>query len=173
MATASAQSPANPRRIDVHHHIVPPDYLERARDRLERARDRVIASTSTVPHARVCNEYAARLATDHPGRFGTLVALRMPDVAASFAEGALATMKWQFYDIANSGNPATMAAALSVWGPGQLVFGSDNPFMPIAVTASSSDRFTLPDDQRAAIDGGNALRVFPRFGAWSSARAPL
>ena len=239
--------------------------------------------------ARACNEYAVRLGTDHPGRFGTLIALPLPDVDGSLAEiaycfdtlkvdgvclmtsydnkwpgdpafapvfdelnrrravvffhpntpaccanlipdidastlefpfdstrallsmmssgtlarcpelrcvfshtggatsalagridglfvrtpsllervpgGAMAMMKRQYYDIATSVNPATMAAALTAWGPGQLVFGSDNPFVPIAATASSFDHFSLPDDQRAAIDRGNALKLFPRFGA--------
>ena len=38
---ATAQSAPNPRRIDVHHHIVPPDYLARQRQR-------VLAVTSNV-----------------------------------------------------------------------------------------------------------------------------
>jgi 6-methylsalicylate decarboxylase len=40
--------------------------------------------------ARECNEYAARLVADHPGRFGMFAALPMPDVDASLGEIAYA-----------------------------------------------------------------------------------
>jgi len=36
--------------------------------------------------ARACNEYAAKLSQDHPGRFGTFVNLPLPDVEASLRE---------------------------------------------------------------------------------------
>ena len=36
--------------------------------------------------ARTCNEYAARLRSDHPGRFGSFAALPLPDVGGSLAE---------------------------------------------------------------------------------------
>lgn len=38
--------------------------------------------------ARWCNEFAARMGEDHPGRFGSFAALPMPDVAACLAEVA-------------------------------------------------------------------------------------
>ena len=44
-------------------------------------------SPSAIPAlARSCNEYVAKVMRDHPGRFGLLAALPMPDVAASLAE---------------------------------------------------------------------------------------
>lgn len=44
---------------------------------------------------RECNEYAARMSADHPGRFGVFVALPLPDIQGSLAEIAygLDTMK--------------------------------------------------------------------------------
>lgn len=40
--------------------------------------------------ARGCNDYAAKLMRDHPGRFGLFAALPMPDVDASLKEAAYA-----------------------------------------------------------------------------------
>lgn len=321
-AAGPVASNAGPRRIDVHHHIIPPVLLQRDRARL-------IASADTSPKAllnwtpqrtlesmdrfgvataitsiggpgvwfggkqasrslaRASNEYAARLAADHPGRFGLFAALPLPDqegslreiayafdtlkadgvylmtsydgkypgdpafsavfdelnrrkavvfihplapaccanvipgmapstveflfdttrallslmvngtftrcpdmrcifahtggatsvlamrIAAYFGrhpelknrvpDGALAELRRQHYDIANSVNPATMAAALDFVGPGKLLFGSDDPFVPLAVTAKKFDAFPMPAAQKAAINRGNALALFPRY----------
>jgi predicted TIM-barrel fold metal-dependent hydrolase len=319
---AQPAAAGNPRRIDVHHHIIPPIYLERARDRL-------IASSDTSPEpllswtpertledmdkygvataltsistpgiwfgdnqagrdlARACNEYGAKLATDHPGRFGLLAALPLPDqegslreieyafdtlkadgiclltsydgkwpgdvafrpvfeelnrrkarvyfhptapsccanlipgmppstteflfdstrallsmmvsgtftacpdlrcifahtggatsvlatrIAAFFArhpelkdklpDGAMATFRRQYYDIANSVNPTTLPAGLSFVGVSQLLFGSDNPFVPLSVTANAFDKFDMAAADKAAINRGTAATLFPRF----------
>jgi 6-methylsalicylate decarboxylase len=40
--------------------------------------------------ARMCNDFAARMRADHPGRFGVFAALPMPDVDGSLAEIAYA-----------------------------------------------------------------------------------
>jgi predicted TIM-barrel fold metal-dependent hydrolase len=42
----------------------------------------------TMALARWCNEFAARMGEDHPGRFGSFAALPMPDVDACLAETA-------------------------------------------------------------------------------------
>ncbi len=323
MARAQAPSPAaNPRRIDVHHHIIPPIYLEKARAQLIATADTdpapllnwtpattleemdkhgvatAMTSISTPgiwfgdkvaarDLARACNEFGARLAVDHPGRFGLLAALPLQDQDASLAEiayafdvlhadgiclmtsydgkwpgdpafapvmdelnrrravvyfhptapsccanlipgvppsaveflfdstrallslmasgtfkrcpdlrcifahtgggtsvlatrisaffnrhaelkaklpgGPMEVFRRQHYDIANSVNPATMEAAFDFVGSGQLLFGSDNPFVPLSLTASAFDRFELPPGEKDAINRGNALKLFPRL----------
>jgi predicted TIM-barrel fold metal-dependent hydrolase len=75
---------------------------DRAVEEMDRASlDRAVLSTSTpgvyfgdgaeaVRLARVCNEHAARMAADHPGRFGSFASVPMPDVDATLAEIAYA-----------------------------------------------------------------------------------
>ena len=113
-----------PHRIDVHHHILPPDYVATVGDdrigplilagrtpewtpaMSVEAMDRngiatAITSISapglwfgdneeSVRLARICNDYAASIRLDHPGRFGVFACLPLPDVDASLAEIAYA-----------------------------------------------------------------------------------
>ena len=110
----TASTPAT--TIDVHHHLYPPVYvteLGRANQSLAAAKewtparsledmDKAGVATSitsiTTPGvsfgddalarrlARECNEYAARLASDHPGRFGNFAILPWPNADASLRE---------------------------------------------------------------------------------------
>jgi predicted TIM-barrel fold metal-dependent hydrolase len=103
-----------PHRIDVHHHIVSPGFVEELRARLQpptlgwtparsiedmdRAGVATAITSVTTPGvwigdheqgrrlARDSNEYAARLAADYPGRFGIFVAVPLPDIEASLRE---------------------------------------------------------------------------------------
>jgi len=88
--------------------------------------------------ARRCNEMSARLAGDHPTRFGSFATLPLPDVKGTLLE---------------------------LVGPSQIVFGSDYPFAPAPVTEASVrglasfGGFDVP--QRAAIEQDNALALLP------------
>jgi predicted TIM-barrel fold metal-dependent hydrolase len=109
-----------PFRIDVHHHIVPPAWLEALKkakldtppmvkwspeQSLEDMDKGGIATAMTSPTtpqlgflpaadaariARESNEYARRMADDHPGRFGVFAMLPMPHVDESLKELAYA-----------------------------------------------------------------------------------
>jgi predicted TIM-barrel fold metal-dependent hydrolase len=118
-------SDVKPSRIDVHHHILPPPYMLRARDRILEISDRdhsallnwtparaveemdragiATAITSlSLPGvwfggveaartlARTCNEYAAQMVKDYPGRFGLFAAVPLPDTDGSLRELAYA-----------------------------------------------------------------------------------
>lgn len=111
-----AKRAAPARRIDVHHHIVPPAYLEAvgpqrdfagtwtpaaALEDMDKGGTETsitcIYSGSALAHhpdargvSRRCNEYAAQLNRDHPGRFGMFATLPMPDVEGCLAEVAYA-----------------------------------------------------------------------------------
>jgi predicted TIM-barrel fold metal-dependent hydrolase len=105
---------AKPHRIDAHHHIAPPKFMDEMRSLLQpptlawsieksiEDMDKAGVATSitsiTTPGvwigdnaqgrrvARECNDYAARLVVDYPGRFGMFAALPLPDVEASLRE---------------------------------------------------------------------------------------
>lgn len=110
---------ASPRRIDVHHHFIPPRHLEAILAQRESGRtppwspeiaiaemDRNGIATSICSLvqpgvwlgnlqtsrtlARECNEYGARMLSDHPGRFGYFAAIPLPDTEGSLREIAFA-----------------------------------------------------------------------------------
>ena len=111
-----------PRRIDVHHHIVSPGYSAALKARGQRHaawtvqgsledmdRNGIATSLTSLIQpavwfgdvplgrklAREANEFAVKLARDHPGRFGTFATLPYPDTEGSLAEiaHALDTLK--------------------------------------------------------------------------------
>ena len=110
-----AASTAKPARIDVHYHVTPTPLIQafgaqrfanaasnwtldqRLMD-LERngvatamcsiapAGDPFVDASKAVQLTRECNEYSARLAMDHPGRFGVFASLPLPNVDAAVRE---------------------------------------------------------------------------------------
>ena len=118
--TLSRARNAPPRRIDVHHHFLPPLFAETARARgmlipvLNNLSARssledmdangVETAITSIPSpgvwygdvdlarklARDCNEFGARMADDHKSRFGFFATLPLPDVEGSLAEIAYA-----------------------------------------------------------------------------------
>jgi 6-methylsalicylate decarboxylase len=102
------------RRIDVHHHIAPPAYLDavgpdinpplkswslaKAIEDMDQGdvATAIVSITQIAMRvaepervrrlARACNDYAAWLVADHRGRFGMFVALPLPDIDGSLRE---------------------------------------------------------------------------------------
>jgi 6-methylsalicylate decarboxylase len=119
-ATAPARAVSSPRRIDIHHHFVPPLFEQTARERNllnpalngvsyrrsidEMDRNGVASAVLSIPSpgawygnvelarriARDANDSAARLVSDHKGRFGMFATLTLPDLDGSLAEVAYA-----------------------------------------------------------------------------------
>ena len=118
--TPKAFAQAKPHRIDVHHHVVPPTWLE-AMNLIGRSNppllnwsvqktiedmDKGAVATAilspTTPQvtplgkeaaariAREANEYGKKLMTDHPGRFGVFATLPLPHIDESLKEIAYA-----------------------------------------------------------------------------------
>jgi len=120
IAAAQATDAAKPYRIDVHHHVSPPSYIAAANasnfgealmknwtveksladmDKAGVASAMLSVTTPAVSFtsgdaarklARECNEYAAKLTADHPGRFGSFATIPLTDVDGSLQEIAYA-----------------------------------------------------------------------------------
>jgi 6-methylsalicylate decarboxylase len=119
-AAAQTAEAAKPYRIDIHHHLSPPTYIaasnagnfgdplmknwtpEKSLDDMDKAGVAVAMLSVTTPAlnftsgeaarklARECNQYAARLVGDHPGRFGSFATVPLTDVEGSLQEIAYA-----------------------------------------------------------------------------------
>lgn len=113
-AATERSASAKPFRIDVHHHIAPPAYVEEMKSMLNPATlgwspqksiedmDKAGVATSitsiTTPGiwlgdnqqgrrvARECNDYAAKMMSDYPYRFGMFAAIPLPDTDGSLHE---------------------------------------------------------------------------------------
>jgi 6-methylsalicylate decarboxylase len=111
---------SSPRRIDIHHHFVPPLFEQSARERNvlhpllngvsagrsleEMDRNGVAGAVLSIPSpgawygsielaqriARDANDCAAKLVSDHKGRFGMFATLTLPDLDSSLGEVAYA-----------------------------------------------------------------------------------
>jgi predicted TIM-barrel fold metal-dependent hydrolase len=119
-AAAQTAEATKPYRIDVHHHLSPPTFIsavsasgfrdplmtnwtpEKSLADMDKADIEVAMLSVTTPAlgttsgeaarklARECNEYAARLRTDHPGRFGNFAMIPLTDTDGSLQEIAYA-----------------------------------------------------------------------------------
>ena len=119
-AAAQTTDVTKPYRIDVHHHLSPPTYIaasnvsnfgdplmknwtpEKSLADMDKAGVAVAMLSVTTPAlnftfgeiarklARECNDYAARLVADHPGRFGSFAVIPLTDVEGSLQEIAYA-----------------------------------------------------------------------------------
>ncbi len=113
---ATTPAAVKPHRIDVHHHFSPPQWIAEVKgnELLQRANadwtparsiedmDKAGVAVSVVSItnpglwfgdtevtkriSRACNDYGAKLVSDHKGRFGLFAALPMPDVEATLKE---------------------------------------------------------------------------------------
>ena len=110
---------------------------------------------------------SARLVLSHFG--GALPALaervarirsRAPGGWAELAPaGVEAELGRLYYDTASNASPAALAAVLAVADPGQLVLGTDAPFLGMEATLAGLRDAPLSAPDRVGIEGGHAARL--------------
>ena len=70
----------------------------------------------------------------------------------------------QYYDLASIGfNPAGVAGLRKLVPNSQILYGSDEPFVSTVQTTSALQKLDFSADEMAAVQRGNALRLFPRL----------
>jgi predicted TIM-barrel fold metal-dependent hydrolase len=86
-----------------------------------------------------------------------------PALADSVPNGVVHELRRLYYDVANATNPSSLAALMNLVPSSQVLWGTDYPYRNINLTADGWETYAITDDVRRAIDGGNALRLFPRL----------
>jgi 6-methylsalicylate decarboxylase len=90
--------------------------------------------------------------------------MKPEDVRAILPHGIEHAVRRQYYDVASIAiNPYGMAAVFKLLPVSQIVFGADAPFGSAVQIAAAVKSFELPAADIAAIQRGNALRLFPRL----------
>lgn len=83
------------------------------------------------------------------------------------AELVLEQMRHFWYETALAAGPQTFGSLKAVADPGRIVFGSDWPYCPDVMTQDMLKALASvnmsDEEERKAVERGNALRLFPRF----------
>jgi predicted TIM-barrel fold metal-dependent hydrolase len=88
---------------------------------------------------------------------------RHKEITDRLPNGAVFELRKLYYDIANSTNPSSMAALMNLVPTSQMLFGTDFPYVPAAVTANGLDHYGLSSADLRAMGRENAERLFPRL----------
>lgn len=84
--------------------------------------------------------------------------------ARKLPNGVDQELRRQYYDVASIGfNPAGMAGLRKLLPPSQLLYGSDEPFSSTVQMNKALTSLDFSADELAALQRGNALRLFPRL----------
>lgn len=87
------------------------------------------------------------------------------DIAEKAPNGIEYELKRLYYDIAGTAYRPAIAALTSLVPTTQILFGSDNPFVPLAETAEGIKRLGFSTDDLERIGRDNALGILPRLKA--------
>lgn len=109
-----------------------------------------------------------KIILSHAGGFVPFAAERMAracsDSGENLAEG-IARLRQFYFDVALSSSPYALPAVLAFADPERITYGSDWPFAPAERSlhfARLLEEYPLTEEQRLAIDRGNAEKLFPQ-----------
>jgi predicted TIM-barrel fold metal-dependent hydrolase len=98
-----------------------------------------------------------------PMIWGRMAGQATPEERQYFPEGADVELKRLYYDIAGTAYKPALAALTTMLPTSQILFGSDNPFVPLPETAEGLPKLGLPEKTLRAIRRENALHLIPRL----------
>lgn len=98
-----------------------------------------------------------------PMLIGRIEELGHRPIGKNFPAGMRAELKKFYYDTASAWNDGAMAALMNIVSTSHIMFGSDYPFLSAREAVKKMKGVKLPPATRAAIDRGNALKLFPRL----------
>jgi hypothetical protein len=180
IGTAAAFAPtvfaqATPHRIDVHHHVSPPTWLDAVKsmkkdnppmvswsvqkslDDMDKGGVSATAITSpTTP------QVIGLALTAFADRFLVQAISRPPysgKVTRATVDGEL---KRFYYDTAQVANNVTLAAMAQLMPISQIVYGTDFPYRTAADDTKGVTEFFKGDDLKA-VDRENVIRLMPRL----------
>lgn len=110
-----------------------------------------------------------KIILSHAGGFVPFAAERIARICSpdnSYQDG-IARLRRFYFDTALSSSPYALPSLLAFADPTHITFGSDWPYATQERSAHFArlfDGFAFEPAQREAIERGNALRLFPRFG---------
>jgi predicted TIM-barrel fold metal-dependent hydrolase len=85
------------------------------------------------------------------------------NIAEKAPNGIEYELKCHYYDIAGTAYKPAIAALTSLVPTSQILFGSDNPFVPLAETAEGMMQLGLSVDDLRQLGRENALALLPRL----------
>jgi predicted TIM-barrel fold metal-dependent hydrolase len=85
------------------------------------------------------------------------------NIAEKTPNGIEYELKRLYYDIAGTAYRPAIAALTSLVPTTQILFGSDDPFVPLAETAEGVMKLDFPPDDLQRIACDNALGLLPRL----------
>ena len=107
-----------------------------------------------------------RFIVAHAGGTLPMVAGRLPQYAppavrSAYPDGFDAVLRRLHFDIAGTAYPPAVAALRALVPASQILFGSDNPFVPASDTVDGLLGLGLTDGDMERIGWSNAGRLFP------------
>jgi predicted TIM-barrel fold metal-dependent hydrolase len=110
-----------------------------------------------------------RFIFSHAGGTMSMLAGRVSQLGKLFGndqkvpEGVESELKRLYYEIANSANRSAISALINMVPVSQILFGTDSPFVPTAVTASNLTSVGLAQKDLEAVGHETAEDLFPRL----------
>ena len=96
--------------------------------------------------------------------YGPAAQMKPEERAIKMPKGPEYELTRQYYDLASIGfNPAAIAGLRRLIPSSQLLYGSDEPFQSTLQMSSALQKLDFPTDELAAVQRGNAVRLFTRL----------